>query len=342
MDITKVNGQLVFTHTNGTILTVNSYGLESPKVHARVCDFVKSDEQISEFDNNLKKESRLFIPLFYSRASNRSDKELLAIDKLFPFVDMLDCTFDIYSLIGCGFPLERFPKGFAEFCKRERLSIKQSSYINFLFYELTKNLSPRYRSILREVHDHRMCMVLVNHFRETEDLILFAKAFINSTKKPNEVIHITEILDELNELCYDNELDETKTLKENANRMKTEAREQESSEIRKAQSPFLFLEKIEHHGLRVVIPLSLEELEDEGSQQSNCVGEYYNEMIVGEECFIYFIRKEDKLEKSYITCRYDLYEEKTEEARARFNKEYKDERVDEIICMVDEAMEDWE
>ena len=35
--------------------------------------------------------------------------------------------------------------------------------------------------------------------------------------------------------------------------------------------------------------------------------------------FIYFIRKKNEPEKSYITCRFDMYTKKTVEARYKFN-----------------------
>lgn len=50
------------------------------------------------------------------------------------------------------------------------------------------------------------------------------------------------------------------------------------------------------------VPLNVEDLIDEGKQQNNCVGSFYNKDIANGETKIIFIRKKDKPNKSYITC----------------------------------------
>ena len=56
----------------------------------------------------------------------------------------------------------------------------------------------------------------------------------------------------------------------------------------------------------VVVPQTYEDLVDEGKQQNNCVGHYYNESILGGENLILFIRHSNSPKKSYITCRYNI------------------------------------
>lgn len=336
MDIKKVNEQLVFTHTNGTTLIVGCQGLESPETHATVRDFIKSDEKIWDSDTNPSKESRLFIPLFYRIIYGHENKVLPAIDKFFPFADMFDCSTDVSSLITCGFPFEEIPKDFIEFCNREVLGFNRQSYVNFLFYKLTQNLPYKYYSILREIHDNKLCNNWVNHYKKVLELVIFAKVFINSTKRANEVVRIQDIMAEINHLS--GSLDETKTLKENIDILKAEERERKSSEIREVQEQFQFLEEFCSEGLKVVVPLSLEELEDENRQQCSDVGTCYIEDIIEKDCFIYFIRAEDELERSYITCRYDLNEQVTLEGVAKFNAECIDEVANILMEKVDKAM----
>lgn len=60
------------------------------------------------------------------------------------------------------------------------------------------------------------------------------------------------------------------------------------------------------HGLTVVVPLTLEELIEEGHAQHNCVGEYgYNERIAEGKRYIVFIRDENDIEQSLVTCEID-------------------------------------
>ena len=55
-------------------------------------------------------------------------------------------------------------------------------------------------------------------------------------------------------------------------------------------------------GLRVVIPTTVDEFLDEGSQQNNCVARIYMPRVIENSTNIVFIRRENEIEKSYITC----------------------------------------
>ena len=71
----------------------------------------------------------------------------------------------------------------------------------------------------------------------------------------------------------------------------------------------------------VVVPQNVMDLIDEGFQQNNCVGYYYNDSIErGDNC-IFFLRKKDRPEKSYITCRYSVNNKEVVEARYKNNRD---------------------
>ena len=79
------------------------------------------------------------------------------------------------------------------------------------------------------------------------------------------------------------------------------------------------LETLVYKDYWFIVPTTLEELVDEGKQQHNCVGSYYNDSMSRGEDFIYFIRKKDEPKKSYITCRFNVERNETKEARYKFN-----------------------
>lgn len=56
----------------------------------------------------------------------------------------------------------------------------------------------------------------------------------------------------------------------------------------------------------VIVPQCLSDLQNEGRQQNNCVGHYYNSSIERGENLICFIRRKNNPQKSYITCRYNI------------------------------------
>ena len=89
----------------------------------------------------------------------------------------------------------------------------------------------------------------------------------------------------------------------------------------------------------VVVPQNVMDLIDEGFQQNNCVGYYYNDSIErGDNC-IFFLRKKDRLEKSYITCRYSVNNKEVVEARYKNNRDI-DSADKEIVYNINNFIND--
>lgn len=89
--------------------------------------------------------------------------------------------------------------------------------------------------------------------------------------------------------------------------------------IEKSQKRIKELETLVYKDYCFLVPTTLEELVDEGKQQHNCVGSYYNVSMAKGNDFIYFIRKKNEPKKSYITCCFNVNGNETKEARYRFN-----------------------
>ena len=70
----------------------------------------------------------------------------------------------------------------------------------------------------------------------------------------------------------------------------------------------------------VVVPQAYEDLVDEGKQQNNCVGHYYNDSILRGENLILFIRHSNSPKKSYITCRYNIEKQDIVECKHKNNQ----------------------
>lgn len=89
----------------------------------------------------------------------------------------------------------------------------------------------------------------------------------------------------------------------------------------------------------VVVPQNVMDLIDEGFQQNNCVGYYYNDSIENGDNCIFFLRKKDKPLKSYITCRYRVDTKEIEEARYKNNRDV-DSADEEIIYHINDFIND--
>lgn len=88
----------------------------------------------------------------------------------------------------------------------------------------------------------------------------------------------------------------------------------------------------------VVVPQSVEEKADEGKQQNNCVGHYYDDSILADHDLIYFLRKVANPKKSYMTCRYHIQWSETAEYRLKNNASVTDSREVAIIRQIDEII----
>ena len=75
-----------------------------------------------------------------------------------------------------------------------------------------------------------------------------------------------------------------------------------------------------HNSYVIIVPQTYEDLVDEGKQQNNCVGHYYNDSILRGENLILFIRHSNSPKKSYITCRYNIEKQDIVEYRYKNNQ----------------------
>ena len=75
--------------------------------------------------------------------------------------------------------------------------------------------------------------------------------------------------------------------------------------------------------VKVIVPVDVAQLIDEGQQQNNCVGHYYNSGIANHRQVICFVRKAETPNHSFVTCRYDVSEKTFVEMRFKNNYDLK-------------------
>ena len=87
-----------------------------------------------------------------------------------------------------------------------------------------------------------------------------------------------------------------------------------------------FINNLEMGDFIVVVPQTMEDKAKEGQMQNNCVGYYYDDSIRKGNDLIYFIRKKENPNKSYITCRYNVNNNNTVEYRLKNNNPVKENK----------------
>lgn len=98
------------------------------------------------------------------------------------------------------------------------------------------------------------------------------------------------------------------------------------------------IEALSNEQFTVIVPSSLKDFTDEGRQQNNCVGHYYHKSIEEGRNFIYFIRKTNSPDKSYITNRFSIQCQKTIETRMKNNALNDNQDAHRLICRIDEMI----
>lgn len=127
-------------------------------------------------------------------------------------------------------------------------------------------------------------------------------------------------------------LDENRGLEHNFNLIKDVSEYEKNLKLAEKMKTLNFINGKVFDKYIVVVPQSQKEKVAEGKMQNNCVGYYYDDSIIEGRNLIYFIRKTDTPNKSYITCRYNLRDEDTVEYRKVNNNDVDN---DEEIALVE-------
>ena len=227
------------------------------------------------------------------------------------------------------------PKGYIKYCMDNDYTINNDTLKSFMESQKLKNFNDKDKKVLIILHS----ILNINDY-SVEDLHNIIKVFNNSVKDLNHFLNIKEnmkkFLKYYNSETLNKYLNYEKSAYYNVKIMETHLEEERQFKIAERQNKIKNLENLSLNGLKIIVPTTLAEFTDEGNQQNNCVGYHYHDSIIKGWYLIYFIRKEENIEKSYITCRYDVEARKTVEHRTKNNEWYNDE--EKIFRIIDRTI----
>lgn len=113
---------------------------------------------------------------------------------------------------------------------------------------------------------------------------------------------------------WDKYIDVEQDMQLNLQRLKELALVEANKTIKERQERFSAIEEMDFGEYIVKIPYTKEELVLEGNNQHNCVGGYDTYIKSGRD-FVYFIRKKDNPDDSYVTCQFAIKDYYREENR---------------------------
>lgn len=259
--------------------------------------------------------------------NDRARRDLHLVDLYYANKELLDMN-TIHSI-----PSE-LPKGYINWLKSNNKKISPDTLSEFKFEQFLAT-APKY---LKELFDfcknnnmpHEIknrINRIVNMYKEykEEELKDFCKMFKNSIKNFswNFSKDVCDFIDYTWGGCrlsrtvngqyvytsapknWHKYIDNEQTLQLNFNRLVEIAVERENHAVENNQKRFAEIESMEFGDYIIKLPYTKNDLVLEGNNQHNCVGGYDSAIKEGRSC-IYFIRRKDKPEQSYITCEFTI------------------------------------
>lgn len=276
--------------------------------------------------------------------ANKKLKELFSMiqhheikEWLFSYTDLIK---DYQDMVSINFDC---PKGYINFLKEHNLTINQETYIKYIMADkLHGNLRAvdmyyKFMHTIMALHNNKFNYFL-NNFTFIEKL---NKSYVVSAKNfeiySNIIRDMKDILDYAYALKDLTIIDTNRGINYNFKLYAGAYNERKNMLLNNNLKRLNFLDGLTFNDYVVVVPQRLNDLQNEGKQQNNCVGYYYNDSIKRGENLIYFMRKINNPTKSVVTCRYNIDDNRTVEHKT-FNNSWTDNEQEEIISKIDEII----
>lgn len=220
------------------------------------------------------------------------------------------------------------PKGLIPWLKEKNKFLTYENYYNYLFKDCTCKFSDYVISDNNNIDFYLQNYKIIDKLICNENNIrILYNAFYNEAIR---------LLKEMNSMNYKYDLN--RGIYYNKEQFKEWENKHRNEILSLNLQKLNFLNNLEIGEYIIKIPQSIEDLQTEGRQQNNCVGHYYNNSIIRGENLIYFLRRKDHMDDSYITARYNLRDSDTVEYRKKNNRIVKDESDITIIKQITEMI----
>ena len=218
----------------------------------------------------------------------------------------------------------KLTKDYLEWCRKENESVNSNSinkYKSIKAYSLIpKDLKPYFVIVFTHISIESLEVLDTSTLLKLLRIVKYTALHSDNPKavysKLSELIHYFtryNISDEL--------LDTNRTVFQNYKTYQIYDDESKEGRIGFELRRLNFMNGKSFDDYIVVVPQTYEDLVDEGKQQNNCVGHYYNESILRGENLILFIRHSNSPKKSYITCRYNIKKQDIVEYKYKNNQD---------------------
>lgn len=238
--------------------------------------------------------------------------------------------------------LKEFPRGYFAWLKKENRVFCDSTLRLFKYKDYLKN--PKVDALVADLQEHygfaEVCEA------DVEPQVLFDLAQVHAVFKKEFSWQPYDDMREFYRTLFryhkekllpnlDKWLDKNRGYKHNLDLAMAFVNKERNDKILANENKIRDIENLENEFLCIKVPSTIEDFTNEGKMQNNCVGSYYHDHIAQGVDLIYFIRKKDNVEHSYITCRYRIDEYCTVEYRIVNNDNVTDKNAIAFIKQID-------
>lgn len=342
MSITKENSFIVISTSKGAVKVDCrdfSYVSYTGRVVKRLPKVVADEYKISLWSDDI--EQRI---LFRIRDLSRSHDRDYAISLLKVYEKFLSGNnLDLIEGLGDYEIARETPKGFLKWCRENGHKADIDNLNEYNTIQYVKKLNDLDKKFYEYLSDKRgVDLGIIRKF----NLISVFRQIYNTTRKSGDVWcvcdDVREFLRQLarmqnsfTETEIKTILDTNRDFKHNAEILNNYANREKNKKILETENKYREIETLSNDEYIIVVPKDIDDFTKEGKMQNNCVGYYYHDSIASGHDFVYFIRKKENPEKSYITCRYNIKVGETTEYRTVNNRLVEDDNAIYLIHTVD-------
>ena len=256
-------------------------------------------------------------------------------NRLEPFLLYLDLV-DAWSFARLP---DKCPKGYIKWVQENNFKINEHSLNTFNAVQKTKNLSPRVKETFDIITKGMQGYYRFTQFAKNatlEQITVLCKIFTITVKDI-----VWDLTNEINEFLdkiykdWEKIVDTNRNFEYNGKLLDNYRYKERNDKIIAFESEILDIENLSNNKFKVVVPRTMDDFTNEGKMQNNCVGYFYHDSIASHRDIVYFIRKVENPNHSYITNRYNIRDKKTVETRTGNNGNNNDKSALELIKAID-------
>ena len=256
-------------------------------------------------------------------------------NRLEPFLLYLDLV-DAWSFARLP---DKCPKGYIKWVQENNFKINEHSLNTFNAVQKTKNLSPRVKETFDIITKGMQGYYHFTQFAKNatlEQITVLCKIFTVTVKDI-----VWDLTNEINEFLdkiykdWEKIVDTNRNFEYNGKLLDNYRYKERNDKIIAFESEILDIENLSNDKFKIVVPRTMDDFTNEGKMQNNCVGYFYHDYIARREDIVYFIRKVENPNHSYITNRYNIRDKKTVETRTGNNGNNNDKSALELIKAID-------